>query len=75
MTSFVSLNSARESVDLETMKLFSFAFLAVCFIHVISLPFFFLITNYLSNALFIQIYSVIKLCMFRAESGWNCVPS
>jgi len=29
------------------------------------------------DALIIQIYSVIKLYMFRfqAESGWNCVPS
>jgi len=39
MTSFSSLKSARESVDLELMKLFAFAFLAVCFIRVISLPF------------------------------------
>jgi hypothetical protein len=39
MTSFSSLNSARESVQLEIKKLFASSFLAVCFVLVISLQF------------------------------------
>jgi hypothetical protein len=45
--------------------------------HIFILPC--IVTDFFSNnqpdALIIQIYSVIKLYMFRAESGWNCVPS